>query len=85
MRRSKTFSTLTEFRKEYDNMRLDILKRHNIEDPRKARLKNAMRLYQTFNNQWTPITMTKSDMEDRIKKYEAIPDRPAYFMLEALV
>ncbi|AFQ29846.1 hypothetical protein P4493_05650 [Bacillus thuringiensis] len=85
MRRSRTFSTVKEFRKEYDNMRIDILKRHNITDPSKARLKNAMRLYQTFNNQWTPITMKKSDMENRIKMYEDIPDRQACFMLEALV
>lgn len=79
---NNTFNTVQEFNKAYDSVRNDILKRHGITDSKKARLINAIQLYQKFNNNWLKATTVKTDMIDRIKRYDG---KNAEFMLKALV
>ncbi|MEC2463577.1 hypothetical protein P9X10_01500 [Bacillus cereus] len=84
-RQGVVFSTVKEFKKEWDAMRLDIFQRHNIIDPKKARLGKAIKLYQMFNGNWYPITTVKGEMQNRIKMYEGIPNRQEKFILVALL
>lgn len=79
---NNTFRTVQEFNKAYDLVRDDILKRHGITDSKKARLINAVQLYQKFNNNWVRTSTVKRDMIDRIKRYDG---KNAEFMLKALV
>lgn len=68
---SRSFGSLKEFNKEYKTLREDILKRH-VKEGQKARLKNAIMMYQRFNCGWVKITSVKSNMIDRIKTHEGL-------------
>ncbi|MCY9056100.1 hypothetical protein MOE90_20905 [Bacillus spizizenii] len=79
---SKIFQTVKDFKKEYDAMRSDILERHGIKEGQRARLKNAIMMYQKFNCGWVKITSIKTDMIQTIKIHEELETK---FMLKAMV
>ena len=78
------FSTLKDFRKAYNAIREIILIRHGYKKGDKVKLKNAVMLYQKFDDHWVKCNMIKSDMEDKIKMYEAC-NKEVYFKLVSLV
>lgn len=82
--KSETFRTLSEFNKQYNLIRNDILNRHGYKKGDRVRLKNAIMLYQNFNDQWLPITSVKTDMVNRIKMNEFLNNKNE-FKLKALV
>jgi hypothetical protein len=81
MKESKDFSTIKDFNKAYEEVRNDILARHNIKQGTKVRLKNAIMMLQNFNGNWIKVNSTKVDMMDRIKKY----NNEGKFKLKAMV
>lgn len=78
------FKNLTEFRKEYDRLRNDILKRYGVEEGKKARLKHAIMLCMSISGgDFLRVSSVKSDMEDFIRIRE---NNEIYvFKLEAMV
>ena len=78
------FSTLKEFNKAYNQLRKDIMIRHNVQEWTKAMLKNAIMLYENINCQWLKRTSVKSDMTDHIKLYEVLK-KQGQFKLVAMV
>lgn len=56
---SSIFNTIADFNKQYEILRDDILKRHGYEKGSKVRLKNAIALYQRFNENWIKTTSVK--------------------------
>lgn len=78
------FSTLKEFNKAYNQLRKEIMIRHNVQEGTKARLKNAIMLYENINGQWLKRTSIKTDMTNHIKLYEAIK-KQGQFKLVAMV
>lgn len=45
----QTFNKLTEFNKQYNLVRKDILQRHGFKEGDKVKLQNAIAMYQNFN------------------------------------
>mgnify|MGYP005827642065 CR=1 FL=1 len=81
----ETFQTVKEFNKQYNQVRSDILERHGIKDGQKARLKDAIMLYQNFDGTWIKTTSKKTDMIDRIKMQEKVIKKGTEFKLVAMV
>ena len=78
----QVFSTVTDFNKQYNLMREDILRRHGHKIGDKVKLVKAIAMYQKFNDNWVLVTSKKTDMTDRIKMYEG---KNVEFRLKALV
>lgn len=80
----QTFNTLTEFNKQYNLVRKDILQRHGFKEGDKVKLQNAIAMYQNFNGYWIKTTTIKTDMIDRIKMNN-LANKEATYILKALV
>lgn len=83
---SNEFNTVTEFRKEYDRMRMDILNRHGYKPGDRVRLKKAMTLLMSFDGQnyINSGLHTIIDMKDKVSMYE-LSSQNVLFKLKALV
>lgn len=80
----QTFNKLTEFNKQYNLVRKDILQRHGFKEGDKVKLQNAIAMYQKFNGYWIKTTTIKTDMIERIKMNDITGEKATY-MLKALV
>ena len=83
---SNEFNTVTEFRKEYDRMRIDILNRHGYKPGDRVRLKKAMTLLMSLDGQNYIHSglHTIIDMKDKVSMYE-LSSQNVLFKLKALV
>lgn len=81
MMESQSFKNVTDFNRAYENVRNDILERHGFKKGDKVRLKQAIMMYQNFDGNWLKASSVKTDMLDRVKRY----DNNGNFKLVALV
>lgn len=75
------FTTLKDFRKEYDKLREEILIRHGYKKGDKVRLNRIIVLWKQINGNWFTMTTVKYDMEWHLKLAEG----KKKFKLTALV
>ena len=84
---SKEFKTVTEFRKQYEEVRTDILIRHGYQPGDKDKLKKAMALMIKFEGMDFINTgcYTITEMKDKVQMYQLYGSSEVAFRLEALV
>jgi len=81
---SAEFTKVSELNRHYNEVRDDIIVRHNVEKGTKVRLNNAIALYKNFDGQWIKMTSIKSDMINRLKQAE-LYNVDGIYKLKALV
>lgn len=79
----KEFNDFKGFNKAYNELRLEIIERHGYKPTDKVRLNGVVVMYQNFGHGWLKTGTVKTDMIERVKKYEG--KKHARFKLESLV
>lgn len=82
---SVVFRTVSEFNKEYKDIRSKVLKRHGFKDGDKVRLNGVVQLMKSWDGKnFMNYTKVVTDMKQDIKKEEMFGNGKVYYKLVSL-